>query len=529
MPDIPSVLDAVTVFPDRARAVRRGRVKVEPGQQRLDFSGLPMSLIPDSVRAAGRGSARARLLGVDVQVQNFLETPAERARELEAKIQETTDADADLAAQAEVLDKAQKAVDGLAAQSEVFARGLALRDRSTADQGAVYDFVIERGLKLQAEILAVGRKRRELVKELDRLKRELAQVKGTRPRQRYTASVEVEVLAAGDLDLELTYGVQPASWQPLYDVRLTGSEIEVTYLAQVTQSTGEDWADVAVTLSTARPALALVIPELDPWFVAPRPVAPIRAQAMPMAAPAAASRMMAGGAQEDMAVASAALEETFLELPSASVSESGAALTYQIPGRTDIPSGPSGGDSRKVTVSTFKLRPELDVITAPKLEPVGYRRARARNDSPYTLLPGTAQLFEGDDYLGATYLQLVAPGQEIELALGADERIRIERKLAARDVDKTLLADRRRIRTRYRIEVENLRDVPQVVIVRDQLPVSRHEQIKVKLEAADPKPAKVTDLHQLEWKLTLDKGAKQVLHFEYSVEAPRAMDVVGLE
>src|SRR5919106_2401865 len=123
MPDIPSVLTAVTVFPDRARAVRRGKVKLEPGQQRLDFSGLPMSLSPDSVRASGRGSARARLLGVDVQVQNFLETPAERARELEAKIQETMDADADLAAQAEVLDKAQKAVDGLAAQSEVFARG----------------------------------------------------------------------------------------------------------------------------------------------------------------------------------------------------------------------------------------------------------------------------------------------------------------------------------------------------------------------------------------------------------------------
>ena len=526
MPDIPSVLTAVTVFPDRARAVRRGKVKAEPGQQRLDFSGLPMSLVPDSVRASGRGSARARLLGVDVQVQNFLETPAERARELEAKIQETMDADADLAAQAEVLDKAQKAVDGLAAQSEVFARGLALRDRSTADQGAVYDFVIERGLKLQAEILAVGRKRRALAKELDRLQRELAQVRGARPRQRYTASVEVEVLAAGELELELTYGVQPASWQPLYDIRLTGSEIEVTYLAQVTQSTGEDWKDVAVTLSTARPALALVIPELDPWFIAPRPAPPIRAQVMPMAAPAAASRMMAGGAQEDAAAMSAPLEEMFLELPSASVSESGAALTYQIPGRADIP---SGGDSRKVTVSTFKLRPELDVITAPKLEPVGYRRARARNESPYTLLPGTAQLFEGDDYLGATYLQLVAPGQELELALGADERIRIERKLAAREVDKTLLADRRRIRTRYRIEVDNLRDVPQVVIVRDQLPVSRHEQIKVKLEAADPKPAKQTELNQLEWKLTLDKGAKQVLQFEYSVEFPRTMDVVGLE
>jgi len=530
MPEIASTLDAVTVFPDRARVLRRGRVKLEPGEHHLDFSGLPMTLLADSVRASGRGSARARLLGVGVRVQNYLETPAETVRELEAKIQAATDADADLAARAEVLDKAQKALDGLAAQSDMFARGLALRDRSTSDQGAVFDFITERSFTLQAEILTIARERRGLAQEIDRLKRELAQRKGARPRQRYTATVEVEVTAAGELDLELTYIVQPASWQALYDLRLAETDIAATYLAEITQSTGEDWTDVSLTLSTARPALALVIPELDPWYVGPRPAPVIRPQMM--AAPMAASRAMAGGAgmADEAFAAEAPAEEAFLELPSAAVSEAGAALTYQIPGRASIPSGPpNGGESRKVTVASFNLLPQLDVITAPRHEPVGYRRARARNDSPYTLLPGTAQLFEGDDYLGATRLDLVAPGQEIALALGADERIRIERKLAARDVDKTLLADRRRIRSKFRIEVENLRDVPQVVVVRDQLPVSRHEQIKIKLEAAEPRPAKHSELNQLEWKLTLEKGARQVIQFEYSVEFPRTMDVVGLE
>ncbi|HKV08023.1 MAG TPA: DUF4139 domain-containing protein, partial [Thermoanaerobaculia bacterium] len=102
-----------------------------------------------------------------------------------------------------------------------------------------------------------------------------------------------------------------------------------------------------------------------------------------------------------------------------------------------------------------------------------------------------------DEYLGATHLRHTAPGQELELALGADERMRVERKLTARSVDKTFLADRRRLRYGYRIEVENLRDTPQTVYVRDQLPVSKHEQIKVKLESADPKPARQTELNQL--------------------------------
>jgi uncharacterized protein (TIGR02231 family) len=338
------------------------------------------------------------------------------------------------------------------------------------------------------------------------------------------------VTAAGDLAVELTYVVQPARWQPLYDLRLTGADLDLTYLAEVAQSTGEDWAGVTLTLSTARPALALVIPELDPWYLAPRPLAKALAGGpggmMRAAMPAAAMMPGIAASVESAQTLDALPEESFLELPAASVSDSGAALTYQIPSRADVP---SNGETRKVTVSSFELRPEFDNVTAPRREPVCYRRARAKNESPYTLLPGKAQLFEDDDYLGATQLDLVAPGQEIELALGVDERILVECKLTARDVDKTFLADRRRIHYKYRIEVENLRDTPQVVLVRDQLPVSRHEQIKVKLEATDPAPAKYTELNQLEWRLMLDPGARRTLEYESIVELPRGMDVVGLE
>jgi uncharacterized protein DUF4139 len=58
--------------------------------------------------------------------------------------------------------------------------------------------------------------------------------------------------------------------------------------------------------------------------------------------------------------------------------------------------------------------------------------------------------------------------------------------------------------------------------------VARDEQIRVKLEQADPKPAEQTELNGLEWKLTLDRGAKRTIRYEYSVEHPRAMDVLGI-
>jgi uncharacterized protein (TIGR02231 family) len=518
---------SVTIFPDRARVTRSGHATLAVGVQHLEISQLPLALLPDSLRAAGKGTAHARLLGVTSRLEHFYETPAESALQLEKQIQSVMDADAELAARATVADKEQKALDALAAESEMFARGLALRNRTADEQAAFFDFISRRGRALQAELLAIGRDRRDLAKELDRLRRELGAIQAARPRQRFSAVVELEVSAPGDLELELSYVVTGAGWQPLYDIRASDNSVELTYLAQVAQNTGEDWPEVTLTLSTARPSLSLVLPELDPWYLRPRPTivqpAPMMARAMaPQALPAPAAAKLAVAA----AGPSPAPQQEELAVDSAAVSESGAALTYRLAGAAGVP---GNNEPRKVTIATVNFKPIVTYVTAPKREQVCYRRAEIKNDSAYSLLPGRAQLFEGDEYLGATGLDFVAPGQTFELALGADERLRVERELAARDVDKAfIIGDRRRLRYGYTIELENLRDSPQQVTVRDQIPVARDEQIKVKLDAADPKPSEQSELGQLEWKLTLERGAKRAIRFDFSVEHPRSMDVIGL-
>ncbi len=524
MPGLSTVVTAVTVFRDRARVSRAGRATLEAGLQRVAITDLPLALMPDSVRATGRGTARAKLLGVTTRLEHFGDSPAELARELEDKLLATQDADAEQASRAAGLEQAVKHLDSLAAQSEMYARGLALRDRSPERQGELFDFITRRSHELRVDVLKAGRERRELAKEIDRLKRELARVQSARPRQRHSAVVELDVQEPGELTLELSYMVGGAAWSPLYDIRLMDSTVELTYLAQVTQNTGEAWDNVDVTLSTAQPSVSLTIPELDPWYVhAAAPPVPLA-----KAAPRGGAYALAPAAAPQVASVTFGLEarEAAVETDTADVSEAGAALTYHLSGRADIP-----GDNtpRRVTVGTAAFEPRLDYVTAPRLEEACYRRATVVNDSAYSLLPGRAQLFEGDNYLGATALEFVAPRQEFELMLGSDERLRVERELAARDVDKAfLIGDRRRLRYAYTIEVQNLRDAPQTVYVRDQLPVSRDEQIKVRLDAAEPKPAEHDDLNRLEWKLTVPPSGKHTIRLEYSVEHPRAMTVIGL-
>jgi len=520
MSHLPSAISQVAVFKDRARLTRLQRVKLDVGTHKVEFSDLPLSLLTASLRASGKGTAKAKLLGVTSRQENFLETPAETVRELEEKILKIEDSDAELAAKVGVLEKERASLDALAAQSEMWARGMALRNRTAKEQGDVFDFISERQNRINDQRLKIERERRELAKELDRLRRELKGAQSARPKQRYVAIVEVEVSQAGDLELELTYMVTGAGWSPLYDLRLKESILEVTYLAQVTQNTGEDWNNVALTLSTAQPSLSLTIPEMDAWYIAPR--YPVHAAPQPSRAKGVAPMLAAA----PMPMPEAAREEfQAIEIETATVSESGVNLSYSLSSRADVP---GNNDPRKVTIASFNLKPKFDYVTAPKIEAVCFRRAKVKNESRYSLLKGNAQIFEGDDYLGATTLEFVAPNQEFELALGADERLRVERELTLRFVDKNFMGDKRQIRYGYKIEVENVRDTPQTIFVRDHIPVPRDEQIKVKLEAHEPKASEQSDLNQLEWKIALNANSKQVIKYEFSVEHPKGMDVVGL-
>jgi uncharacterized protein (TIGR02231 family) len=174
------------------------------------------------------------------------------------------------------------------------------------------------------------------------------------------------------------------------------------------------------------------------------------------------------------------------------------------------------------------LEPQLDYVSAPKLADVVHRRAQVTNTTEAAFLPGRANVFAGDEFIGHTELEHIAPSETFELALGVDDRIKVERALVAREVDKSLIGDRRRLLYGYQIEVENLRPVTERITVRDHYPLSRHEQIKVKLVSVNPEPTEATEMHLLEWRFELDSGQEQTIRFDVQIDHPRSQVINGL-
>ncbi len=520
MPELQTNPVNVIVYPDRARVTRQGSVTLEPGLHQLEAPGLPLNLNPDSLRAAAHGTARARLSGVKLVRTYFVDSPVETIRDLEKRIEGLRDELIALNAKAEVVQKNKASLEAIAGHSEVFATALAASEMSVETQLAIFDGLRLRAEGLNGEIQEIAVNKRDLERQVEKLVKELEGLRASPRHEQYTGVVEIEVLQAGELTVELSYGITGAGWTPLYDLRLQAGDskkpvLEVSYLAQVTQRTGETWADVSLSLSTARPALMTRLPELNPWYIQPAPV--IRApQGSP--APMAARISAAPAPQEELFDAEA-------DFTVAQVDSSGAAVTYRVPGKVSIP--PDGGQ-HKVAVANLELEPHLDYISAPKLVEAVYRRAQAKNTSPYIFLPGTANLFSGEEFLGSLNLELIAPGEEIELFLGVDDRLQVERELKRREVDKRFIGGKRLVHYGYEISLVNLLPNETEVELRDQMPVSSHEDVKVRLDATTPKVSEQDEMNRLTWRFILTPKEKQLVRYDFSVEYPLEMRLTGL-
>ncbi len=522
MTELNTRIARVTVYPDRARVTRTGRVRLEAGEHHLEIPHLPLTLDVKSVRAGARSTVQARLLGVDVARTIYAETPTEKVRELEKKVETAEDEIKAMDAHIALLTDERASLKGLAQATDIYARGMAYGKTTPADQISLLDHLRQRAGEVDQALLQQSIERRELERRLEALRKQLDLLRSGRRRERFTATIEVEMAEDGELEVELTYVVPNAGWVPLYDLRLLEGEkpaLEVGYLAQVGQRTGEEWDGVSLTLSTARPALAGTVPELAPWTIGP-------VQPRPPAAQKRAAKLTTGAAAPPPApAAERSVADVEAQVVTAQVQESGSAITYVIPApATILPDG----TSRKVTVARFRLSPRLDYVTAPKIVEAVYRRATVDNDSPYTLLAGPASLFVGDEFIGSTDLELTPPNGEIELYLGSDERLKVERELERREVDKRLIGDRRRIRYGYKITLTNPTQSNVKITVEDQIPVSRHEGIKIRLESADPKPTEQTELGILRWELDLAPGEEKGIRFDFAVEHPRDIAVSGL-
>ncbi|WP_089154413.1 DUF4139 domain-containing protein [Micromonospora sp. NBS 11-29] len=517
--EIEAPVVGVTVYPDRARVTRRGSIRLPAGDHRVRVAPLPLGLRRDSVRVGGRGAAT--VLGVDVTAWRQARSTdtqvvglEQRRRELADELAEVDDANGIEEQRGEFLARLAERAGG------TYARALAAGDAAPADVAAFTDSVAGQLAESRARRRGLARRRTDLAEELAAVDRDLDAARGKRAPDRLAAEVTVAVAADdAEVELELSYLVDGARWHSSYDLRLVDDTVTVTWFGLVSQSTGEDWPECELRLSTARPAATTGVPELSPWYLDRfRPPLPARAAA-PVSAAMPAPPAPGGGGGLARTAALAQVRESVAE-----VEQGVSAATYRPARAVAVP---ADGSTHRATIAVLELPARLDHVTVPVRAAEAHLRATVRNTSAHTLPAGPAAVFHDADFVAATRLPVWAPGEETELALGVDDRLRVERKLHRRTETRATLSSTRRREVEYRITVANHTPRAATVEVRDQVPVSRDEAVVVRETTLTPPPAERTDLGELTWRLSLAPGDSGEIALGFRVELAKGVELTG--
>ena len=518
-----SAVSQVIIYPDRARVTRTAKVQLSKGSHEILVAGLPTSIDVASLRAEGKGTAKVVLGSLDVRRNHGVAVRGERAGQLVDHIRSLEDADRELADADEAARFELDYVRQLQAKSTTqLGQETLARDGRAAEADSLVETLGRRYRQAQAEIRRVRLERRDLADQLQAARAEHAQLTSGAGKDDFRVVVAVEVESAGNFTLALTYGAHGASWSPTYDARLypDRGEVGMTYGAWVRQGSGEDWGSVELRLSTAQPALGLQAPGLAPWIL--QQSAPAR--------PERRSRSTGGSKRAEASMeadydddwgAPAPEEEVYYEAEEqvAVAATAGTTVEFVIPGKVSVP---GDGTRKRVTIATWTAKDaEIAYLATPATSAYVFQSATIKNDRDWPLLPGELQAFMTDRYVGRSSIAKVAPGAELRLPFGVEERLAVKRELVSKGSGpKGAFGNKTSIQWEYSFELESFLDRAVTVELRDRTPVSEYTKYVVKLDEDSTPHDEEKDRGILIWKVELASKARAAVKLKYTVAFP---------
>jgi len=523
--DVRSSIDAVTVYPDGATVTRLISVDLPQGDTTLIARDFPPGLDASSLRVEGVGAAGIVIGAIDARAPRP-ERPA-TAPELESKIEalkdERTALDDKIAAETARKEFAQR----FAAETP-FGLGDKGEARPIADWRVAFHAVAEEIASADEAIRQARLRQREIDRGLTAFGAELA----ANPPRKMEVRIDLAANTGARAVFRVSYTVHGARWAPLYDARLDSGTrerkpaLELVRRAEIVQQTGEDWSDVALSVSTVRTAKGGSAPELSPLIVRyPSPASgALKMTRIP-------DRVSAAEEQNQPATvyAPAPNQLPLLLEREATLESGGFQAVFRIPGRISVATNEGAKSFR---IATGAIAPELLVRATPALDETAYLEAAFKQMDEAPLLPGRISLYRDGIFVGRGQMTLTPKDETVRLGFGADDKVKVARATIRKNEGSTgIITSAKTDEREYKITVRSGHDRPIKVIVEDQIPTSETADIQVELLPVTTAPSEkdVRDRRGvLAWNLEAAPGEVKEIKLAWRMRWP-ADKVVAYE
>jgi uncharacterized protein (TIGR02231 family) len=520
--DAMSAVDAVTVYPDGGSVTRAITVDLPSGDNTLVLKDFPLTLDTSSLRVEGEAGTKLIIGAIDTRPPRA--APPVNLPELDKRIEALKDERANLQGAIAAATARRKFAERFAETSPagIGEKGEA---RPIADWRAAFAAVAEEVAAADSAIRDAERKQRDIDREVARLVSDRA----IKPPSRLEVRIDLAAAAATQATLRVTYAVRAARWTPLYDARLdTGAKdrkpsLELVRRAEITQTTGEDWSNVVLSVSTVRSARGGKAPELNSLIVQ-YPPSPRQAPAsapVDNVMPPAQSRAMSKALEQPAEREKADEQQVAAEV-------GGFQVVFRIPGRVSV--GASEG-AKSLRVATATIAPDLAVRSVPVVDPTAFLEASFAQSEDAPLLPGRIAIYRDGVFVGRGQMTAASKNETVRLGFGADDKVKIERAVVKRNEGSAglILTTSKTDERSFKTVIRNGHDFPIRIAIEDQLPVSENEDIQVEMlpSTTPPTAANVRDKRGvLEWAFEAKPGEVRDIAFAWRIRWPKDKGVV---
>lgn len=180
---------------------------------------------------------------------------------------------------------------------------------------------------------------------------------------------------------------------------------------------------------------------------------------------------------------------------------------------------PSNGKNTSLIIEEKQMPAIYEYQCVPKLDKTAFLIARVSSWEDYQLISGDINLYFEGTFLGKSYLDVNTTSDTLNLSLGRDPNVVIERKKVKDRSSIQLLGNNRKIERSWEINIRNNKRNAVNLVIEDQYPLSNNSDVKVDL--ANSGNAKVDENKGLlTWKLRLEPAETKKLEFSYQIKAP---------
>lgn len=537
---VKSSIDQVTVFLQGAQVTRESKVYLDKGVTKVIMEGITRGFNPNSIQVKGKGDFV--IMDVSSKLHYPQPEPAPNPTELPDKIVK------EIQQLKDSLNDMYWKLSGITNDIQVFEneknllltsgviKGQTENDSIAALKDAM-TYLRDKMLEINGLLLKAQQTKSELTNSQTRMNNRLVTLQNynqnvknsyvptsTAPVQQIIVTVSSDVATSGYLDV--SYMVGNAGWSPAYDLRADdiASPVKLTYKANVYQSTGVDWDNVDIKLSTINPNRSNVKPTLAPWYVSY--YQPVVYQTYsgnayanaPSVAKDADYEMVESNEETSIAFDDNYYKSQKKEAEHMSnytqMSEKMAMVEFELKLKQSIP---SDGQTHMMAVKSEEIESTFEHFIVPKMDNDAFLVAHLTDWEELNLLPAVANIYYDGTYVGQTRINPSIMSDTMDLALGRDRGIYVTRKKVS-DTEKVKALSSEKSKTiTYEIAVKNYKSSDINLTIEDQIPVSNLEDIKV--EMGDNSDAEYNkELGYLKWRREIESKDTHKFQFTYTLK-----------